>query len=87
MSFHVYLLECADMSYYCGYTSDLKRRIDEHNSGNGGKYTRARTPVKLIYHENFESRSLAMKRECEIKKFPRKKKEMLVIAFQKQLNT
>lgn len=87
MTFDVYLLECIDKSYYCGYTSDLKRRVEEHNSGTGGRYTRARIPVKLIYHEKCESRSLAMKRECEIKKFSKKQKEMLVIAFQKELNT
>lgn len=87
MTFDVYLLECIDKSYYCGYTSDLKRRVEEHNSGTGGRYTRARIPVKLIYHEKCESRSLAMKRECEIKTFSKKQKEMLVIAFQKELNT
>ncbi len=87
MRFYVYLLECDDKSYYCGYTSDLKHRVKAHNSGIGGKYTRARTPVRLIYYEKHESRSLAMKREFEIKKFSRKEKEMLVIAFQKELNT
>jgi len=79
MVFYVYLLECSDKSYYCGYTSDLKRRVEEHNSGTGGKYTRTRTPVKLIYHEKCESRNLALKRECEIKKFSRKKKNELFV--------
>lgn len=87
MTFYVYLLECADKSYYCGYTSELKRRVKAHNFGTGGKYTSARMPVKLIYHEKCGSRSLAMKREYEIKKFSRKEKEMIVTAFQKQLNT
>jgi putative endonuclease len=78
MSYFTYLVECRDKSYYCGYTNDLKKRIETHNSGTGGKYTKRRLPVKLIYFEEFETRSEAMKRECEIKKFSRVKKEELV---------
>jgi putative endonuclease len=78
MSYFTYLVECRDKSYYCGYTNDLKKRIETHNSGTGGKYTKRRLPVRLIYFEEFETRSEAMKRECEIKKFSRVKKEELV---------
>ena len=78
MSYFVYLAECSDGSYYCGYTSDLKKRIETHNKGTGGKYTKRRIPVKLIYSEEFETRSEAMKRECEIKTFSRKQKEELI---------
>ena len=78
MSFFVYLLECSDGSYYCGYTCDLKARVEAHNNGVGGKYTRARRPVKLVYAEERQSREKAMQRETEIKKFSRKQKKELV---------
>ena len=74
----VYVLECADGSFYTGYTTDVERRVAEHNAGEGAKYTRGRTPVELVHTEGFESRSAAMKREHEIKSFPRGKKERLV---------
>ncbi len=78
MPYFVYLVECRDKSYYCGYTSDLKKRIETHNKGTGAKYTSKRRPVRLIYNEKFETRSDAMKREHQIKKFSRKEKEKLV---------
>lgn len=75
---HVYVLECADGTYYTGYTTDLDRRIAEHNAGKGAKYTRGRTPVQLIHTESFGSRSAAMAREYEIKQLSRAEKERLV---------
>jgi len=63
----VYVLECADGSLYTGYTTDLERRVAEHDAGEGAKYTRGRTPVELRYHERFDSKSAAMSREYEIK--------------------
>ena len=78
MSYFTYLLECRDGSYYCGYTVDLKKRVQTHNKGIGGKYTKRRLPVKLIYSEEFGTRSEAMKRECEIKTYSRTIKENLV---------
>ncbi len=74
----VYIVECSDGTLYTGYTVDIERRVDEHNSGVGAKYTRGRTPVKLIYKESFSSRSDAQKREYEIKQLPRSKKEELI---------
>ena len=74
----VYLLECRDGSYYCGYTIDLDKRIKTHNEGKGSKYTMRRRPVKLIYSEEFEDKSSALKREIAIKSFSRKEKENLV---------
>jgi len=74
----VYIIECSDGSWYTGYTTDIARRVAEHNRGEGAKYTRGRTPVKLIYQESFSSRSSAQKREYEIKKLPRAKKEELL---------
>ncbi len=79
MSAHlVYVLECADGSFYTGYTTDLERRLAEHNDGTGAKYTRGRTPVTVIHTEHFESKSTAMAREYEIKQLSRDAKERLV---------
>ncbi len=73
-----YILECADGSYYTGYTNDLEKRVATHNAGKGGKYTRARLPVNLVYHECFDTKNEAMSREWAIKQLSRKEKENLV---------
>ncbi|MBN2126868.1 MAG: GIY-YIG nuclease family protein [Candidatus Diapherotrites archaeon] len=78
MNYFVYLLECRDKTFYCGYTNDLNKRITIHNQGKGAKYTKPRRPVKLIYFEKFENKNSALKRENEIKKLSRKEKELLV---------
>ncbi|HCX62738.1 GIY-YIG nuclease family protein [Sedimentibacter sp.] len=75
---YIYIVECSDGSLYTGYTTDLDRRMKEHNSNTGAKYTRGRTPVSLMYYEEFDNRSDAMKRECDIKKLKRKKKALLI---------
>lgn len=77
----VYIVECKDGNFYTGYTTDLKGRIEKHNLGLGAKYTRGRTPVKLIYFEVFETKSEALKREIKIKKLTRIQKEKLVLNF------
>lgn len=77
-SHYVYILECADGTLYTGYTTDVERRVEEHDSGEGAKYTRGRTPVDLVYNERFEDRSSAMRREYEIKELSRAQKERLV---------
>lgn len=74
----VYVLECADGSFYTGYTTDIDRRIQEHDDGEGAKYTRGRTPVRLIHSERYASKSSAMSREYEIKQLRRREKERLV---------
>ncbi len=74
----VYVLECADGTLYTGYTTDLDRRLAEHNAGEGAKYTRGRTPVALQHAEAFETRSAAMSREYEIKQLTRSAKERLI---------
>jgi putative endonuclease len=76
--YYVYILECGDNTLYAGYTDDLVKRVKIHNQGKGAKYTRARLPVKLVYSENFENKSDAMKREYSIKQLSRKKKEELI---------
>ena len=73
----VYILQCQNGSYYTGYTTDLKRRFQEHKSGVGGKFTRAFGVKKIVYHETFSDKSSSLKREAEIKKWPRVKKELL----------
>lgn len=76
---YVYLLHCADGTYYTGITTNPKRRLQEHNENNkkAAKYTRARRPVKMVYFELCESRSDAGIREYEIRKLPRHKKKIL----------
>ena len=78
MPFTCYILECADGSYYTGWTTDLQRRVRQHNSGRGSKYTRARRPVKVLYEEDLPDRSSAMRREAQIKKYSRVKKKELI---------
>ena len=64
---YVYILECADGSYYTGITNDLKARTRQHNEGAASRYTRSRRPVSLRYHEPCASRSAALIRECALK--------------------
>jgi putative endonuclease len=75
---YVYVVECADGTLYTGYTTDVERRVAEHDAGEGAKYTRGRTPVELVHRERFDSRSAAMRREHEIKGLSREQKERLV---------
>jgi putative endonuclease len=74
----VYVVECSDGSYYTGYTTDVERRVAEHDDGEGAKYTRGRTPVELVHRERYESKSAAMRREHEMKQLSRAEKERLV---------
>ena len=71
---YVYIVKCADGTYYTGYTNDLERRINQHNAGEGAKYTKGRRPVKLVHSERFKSKSKAMQREYKIKQLTRGKK-------------
>ena len=74
----VYLLRCRDDSLYTGITTDLARRLKQHNSGTASRYTRSRLPVVLVYQECQASRSLALKRELAIKGLSRNEKNSLV---------
>ena len=74
----VYIVRCADGSLYTGYARDPEQRVIIHNSRKGAKYTASRTPVRLVYQERCESLSAALKREHEIKKWSRTKKQALV---------
>jgi putative endonuclease len=71
MKWACYLLECADGTLYCGITNDLERRVAQHNSGEGAKYTRGRTPVRLVYVEECADKPAALRRERAIKALPR----------------
>ncbi|MFC7140151.1 GIY-YIG nuclease family protein [Halosimplex aquaticum] len=74
----VYVLRCGDDTFYTGYTTDVERRVREHDAGEGAKYTRGRTPVRLVHVEGFASQSAAMSREYEIKQRSRAAKERLL---------
>lgn len=79
MPYYIYILRCCDDTLYTGITTDIKRRVDEHNnSKKGAKYTKLRRPVSLVYSEEKEDRSSASKREYEIKKMSRLEKLKLL---------
>ncbi len=75
---YTYILLCADGTLYTGWTNDLDRRLKAHNAGAGSKYTRARLPVTLLYHEAHADRREAMRREYAIKRLSREEKLALV---------
>ena len=75
---YVYMLRCADDTFYTGWTTDLTKRLLAHNSGHGAKYTRSRLPVELLYFEEFSDKSSALKRECALKTLSRKQKVALI---------
>lgn len=72
--FYVYIIRCKDNTLYTGFTVNLEKRIETHNKGMGAKYTRGRRPVKLVYKEEYESKSQALRREHAIKKLNKKQK-------------
>lgn len=77
--YYLYILKCADKTLYTGITTDLKRRLKEHNSSYlGAKYTRARRPVKLVYTKKFRNRSTASKAEAKFKKLTRPEKLKII---------
>ena len=76
--YFVYILECEDGSLYTGITTDVERRFNEHRNGKGGHFTKSRKAVKLLYTEAHPNRSLALKREVQIKGWSRKKKLALI---------
>jgi len=76
---YTYMLKCSDGTLYTGWTNDLEKRVEAHNSGKGAKYTKARRPVELAYYEEFETKEQAMKREYAIKQLGRKEKQKLIV--------
>jgi putative endonuclease len=78
-SWFVYILSCSDGTFYTGITTDIERRLGEHNAEKtGARYTRARRPVKLVYQETAESRSEAARREYRVRRLPADEKRALV---------
>ena len=75
---YCYMVQCADGTYYTGWTTDPERRLSVHNKGRGAKYTKMRLPVKLVYVEEQPDRRTAMKRERAIKKMTRSQKQKLI---------
>lgn len=75
---YTYMLLCADGTYYTGWTNQIRKRIQAHNSGKGAKYTKGRGPLKLVYLEISDTKEAAMKREAAIKKLTRREKEALI---------
>lgn len=76
----VYMVECADGTYYTGWTNQVEKRLTAHNSGTGARYTRGRLPVKLVYMEEMPDKRSAQRREVEIKRLSRRQKENLIEA-------
>lgn len=87
MSWYVYLLSCADNTYYTGVTTDPRRRLLEHNGerAGGARYTRARRPVKMVYFELCDDRAEACAREYEIRKLDRRRKTQLAASMADQI--
>ena len=75
---YIYILRCADDTLYTGWTTDVSKRVETHNSGKGAKYTRSRKPVELVYYEECTDHSAALKREIEIKALSRDEKLKLI---------
>lgn len=78
MTCYCYILECADGTYYTGWTTDPERRVKQHNKGVGARYTKTRRPVKLVYLEEQVDKVTALKRELAIKKLNRMQKSKLI---------
>ena len=85
MKGYAYLLKCSDGSLYAGWTNDPERRLKAHNNGTASKYTRSSRPVEMVYLEEFETKSEAMKREAALKMMTREQKlELIKICRQKE---
>jgi putative endonuclease len=81
MTCYCYILECADGTYYTGWTTDPERRVMQHNKGVGARYTKTRRPVRLVYLEEQPDKITALKRELAIKKLKRAQKNNLVEGY------
>ena len=82
---YTYIVRCKDDTLYCGWTNNLEKRLKDHNAGKGAKYTKARLPVALIYHEEFRTKEEAMSREYAIKHMSRREKCKLINEYRKRI--
>jgi putative endonuclease len=80
---YVYIVRCADRSLYTGYAKDPKARVRVHNCGRGARYTAGRRPVRLVYSEVFETVGDALRREHQLKRLTKEKKEALIASSRK----
>lgn len=78
MAWYVYIVRCSDGTYYTGAAKDVFARVDKHNSGRGAKYTRARLPVTLLWVQECDDKSAALRLEYQIKQLDRAQKELIV---------
>ncbi|MBT8422776.1 MAG: GIY-YIG nuclease family protein [Gammaproteobacteria bacterium] len=78
MTWHVYIVECADGTLYTGITTDIDARLATHNAGKGARYTRSRRPVQMVYSEAAADRSAASRREAQLKTLSRSEKLALI---------
>jgi len=76
--YYIYVLLCKDGSYYIGSTNDIQKRFLDHLSGQGARYTKSHKPEKIIYQEKFSTKSEALKREAELKKWTKARKKALI---------
>jgi len=76
--FYFYIVKCSDDSYYIGHAEDLQQRLNDHNSGTYGGYTSKKVPVHLVYSELFQTRAEAIHAEHKVKRWTRRKKEILI---------
>lgn len=79
---YTYIVKCSDETLYTGWTNNLKKRLEAHNSGKGAKYTKNRRPVELMYFEEYDTKQEAMQREYAIKQLSRQKKLALIHSHQ-----
>ena len=82
--YFTYILQCSDKTLYCGYTTDLEKRLATHNSGKGAKYTKARRPVILVWYKEWDNEHDARSMEARLKRKTKKEKEALVTSFGKE---
>ena len=78
-TWYLYILRCKDGTLYTGITTDVEKRLEAHRSGKGAKYTRGRSPLELVYSEECENHSQALKREHEVKKLPKDQKRQMIL--------
>lgn len=80
-NYYLYILRCRDGTLYIGVTNDMAQRLRRHRQGTGSAYTRAHPPKKIVYHETFDSYRTACRREAQLKKWRRDKKERLILGL------
>ncbi|MHC4194175.1 MAG: GIY-YIG nuclease family protein [Planctomycetota bacterium] len=75
---HVYILQCSDGSFHAGHTNDIEARIERHNNGKASKWTHSRLPVRLVYEEDYAYEAVTVRRQTQIKRWSRAKKQALI---------